>query len=1148
MRAPCLLALVPRHWAALAVLAALLCAPHPPAGAQSLFGALSGTVTDTQGGVLPGASVTLTDQASRTSQTTVTNDQGVFVFAAVQAAIYTVKVEMQGFNSWEATDIVMRLGERRQVTGITLTVGNLSESVSVVSRPEIAPLESGEKSARLTSEQIQNVPMVGRSTAELLKLLPGMTPISGGTSNAPGFNGEIIGINGNGEGGKQSAVGNFSGNGTRADALDIVVDGAHAADPGCNCATSVNPNPDMVGEFKVLQSNYGAEHAKGPVTIDVVSKAGGRDFHGMGYYYLRDYRLNSNDWFLNSISKIDGPENKPKNQFGYPGFNIGGPLLIPGTDFNKNRDKVFFFTGYEYYRQRLDTGSLRSYVPTEAQRAGDFSNTGAYSGLGNAFVSTVPTNLVNGRVPSSLIDPNGQRLLGLFPLPNVDPAQANGYNYVENVELDQNMHQWLTRVDVNVSENTRIFARYNLQAEEQNFPVGLWWRNPNQVPYPTEVTAPNRSHSSTTSLTHIFGPTLTSESTFAATFIDFPNQFRDPSRVSSSALGYTNPGIYDNGLDQIPSMTAWGNGPTLFNPGGFDPVLFAKKWLISGAQNVTKVTGAHTLKLGAYYEWVNNSQPGNGDSNGRLIPAPWAANTSGNYFADMLTGTLAEYGEQSPNIVRDMAYNIFEAYVQDSWKVTNRLTLEGGIRLSHLGGWYERNGLGMAVFNPATYDASAPASAFPGISWTARDPNIPTSGVEVKSLFLAPRVGFAYDLFGSGRTLLRGGYGIFNFHDAQGPYSGFIDLPYGVTFTNTFNVPLSQVPAVDPNAQPSIGGTILSGDDVQPRTQSWSLTLMQRLPWRMTLEAAYVGSKSDRLLNDGLQNINYVPFGAMLNDPTGNPDLYRPYRQYGDLNVVRHAHYQNYNGLQALLSRQTANFSFTSSYTWSKALGIRGGGQGQVVIPPGDPRLFSYGVLGYDRRHVFNVGYSWLLPDVENNALLNALVGGWQLTGVSTWISGAPLQPLAATGVNFGLAGTDPAGNAISNQSITGSPQIAAMPLITCDPRDGLSGDQIINPNCFALPTPGQNGTYIFPDLRGPGYINHDFAVFKNFSLGGVRKFQFRASLTNMFNHPQRALDDNNNLKLQYTNGVLTNPSFGVLPRNNKYGRRIVQLAFKFYF
>ena len=293
--------------------------------AQSLFGTLSGTVLDEQGGALPGADVTLTNQTSQAVQRTTSNAEGVFVFAAVPAGTYSVKIELQSFNSWEATDIAMRLGERRSLGHVKLKLGSLTETVSVTARPDIAPIDSGEKSARLTSEQIQNVPMVGRSTAELLKLLPGMTPISGGTSNSPGFNGEIIGINGNGDGGKQSAVGNFSGNGTRADALDIVIDGAHASDPGCNCATSVNPNPDMVGEFKVLQSNYAAEHAKGPITIDAVSKAGGREFHGIGLRVHARLPAELERVAAEQVQHEPGPENKPKNQFTYPGFNIGGP-------------------------------------------------------------------------------------------------------------------------------------------------------------------------------------------------------------------------------------------------------------------------------------------------------------------------------------------------------------------------------------------------------------------------------------------------------------------------------------------------------------------------------------------------------------------------------------------------------------------------------------------------------------------------------------------------------------------------------------------------------------------------------------------------------------------------------------------------------
>jgi hypothetical protein len=454
----------------------------------------------------------------------------------------------------------------------------------------------------------------------------------------------------------------------------------------------------------------------------------------------------------------------------------------------------------------------------------------------------------------------------------------------------------------------------------------------------------------------------------------------------------------------------------------------------------------------------------------------------------------------------------------------------------------------MAVFDPALYSSAAAGSPFPGVTWTARDSNVPRSGVDVQPLFWAPRVGAAYDLFGTGKTLLRGGFGVFNFHDAQGPYSQFIDLPYGVTFTNAVNVPLSQVSTVDPSSQPGLTGAIFVDDNKQPRTQSWSMTIQQRIPFRMMVEAAYVGSKSDRLLNDGINNANSVPFGAMLSNPGGDPNAYRPLSAYGDLPVTRHTHYQNYNALQTLLSRQGTRFSFTSAYTWSKALGIRGGGQGSTTQPPGDLRDSAYGVLGYDRRHVVNIGYSWLLPDVKKNAVLSAIAGGWQFTGVSTWISGAPLQPLAGTGVNFGLTGTLADGTAISNPVITGSPSIAAMPIITCDPTSGTTGEQIFNPNCFGLPSPGKNGSYIMPDLRGPAYMNHDFGLFKNFVFNDTRKFQFRASLTNVFNHPQRFLDDNANLKLNYENGVMTNADFGVLPTNRKYGRRIVQLAFKLYF
>jgi Carboxypeptidase regulatory-like domain len=433
------------------MLAVLACAGA--AGAQTLTGQLSGTVTDSSGGVLPGATATLVNDLSNDSRTTVTNESGNFVFAAVPPGTYKVSVELAGFQKSEVTGIILRLGESRNITQIQLGVGGLSEQVAVTAITELAPVASGEKSATLSAEQIQNISIVGRSAAELLKILPGMAPIT--TSNgAPGFNGEVIGINGNGEGGKQSALGNYSANGTGSNALDITIDGAHASDPGCNCATSVNPNPDMIQEFKVLQSNFGAENAKGPVTINVVSKAGGRDFRGTAYTYFRNYKLNSNEWFLNKVG-----QDKPQNKFTFPGFNIGGPLIIPGTDFNRNRDKLFFFFGYEYYKQDLDTGTLRSWVPTEAMRNGDFRDAAYLASLSGSGVKAQPFGTSGGMVPGDQIDRNGQILLNLLPLPNIDPAVANGYNYVQNVPLSQNNHQALGRVDVSISDNTKLFFR-----------------------------------------------------------------------------------------------------------------------------------------------------------------------------------------------------------------------------------------------------------------------------------------------------------------------------------------------------------------------------------------------------------------------------------------------------------------------------------------------------------------------------------------------------------------------------------------------------------------------------------------------------------------------------------------------------------------
>ena len=1120
--------------------------------AQTVSGSLSGSIVDQTGALLPGADVTLTNDASKDVRRTITNSEGLFTFAAVPPGVYNLRVELPGFKPTEMPGVQIRVGDSRSVGQIQLTVGGQTEQVVVTAGGDLVPLSSGEKSATLTSDQIENIPIVGRSVTELLKILPGLTPATVGAQNRPGYTGEVVGINGNGEaqgGGSnnQSAIGNYAGNGSRVTSLDLTIDGAPAMDPGCNCGTSVNPNGEMTQEFKVLQSNFGAEHAKGPVTMSVLSKSGARDFHGTLYTYLRNYRLNSNEWFANKVG-----QEKIKNEFLYPGFNVGGPLLVPGTEFNKSRDKVFFFLGYEYFKQRLDTGFVKSWVPTAAMRNGDFRGTAAL-GLSGDDVNHAPEGFPDDVIPAGEIDPSGKALLNLYPLPNADPAVTGGYNYFDNLLVDQNGHQLLSRVDVNVSADTKLFLRYNWQRENQPFAIGLWWRNgENQVPYPSRISGKNRSDSTTVSLTHVFAPTLTNETILAITYIDFPNSFDDPTKISRSALGYQHQGVFGDSPHQIPSLMSdgWsGTGPLFFNPGGFDPVLYATPWQITAQNNVTKVAGAHTLKAGFYFEHTTNAQPGSGNSNGAIVNSAAGVNTTGNTFADILLGKVEHYEEQSKNALHDLGFNKYEGFVQDSWKIRSRLTVDLGVRLSYDGYWYDRQGNGIVAFDFSKYDPAAPASAFPGVVYHKIDPNVPLSGVEGTPFYVSPRVGFAWDTKGTGSTVLRGGFGVFRYHDTLQPYDGMLDLGTGVRSFSCDAPDCLTLAELEGLSEGDIvfgGSAIDIRDKEQPVTYSWSATVNQRLPWSVNLEASYVGNKSTNQVNAGAANYNAVPFGG------GE----RPLPQYGDFNIFRHSSYQNYHALQTLFSRQRGRFNFTFAYTFSKALGILTGGlvtQGNVAVSEYqfDQRRTIYGVLGTDRTHVATLSYSWLLPDVEGGALRKAVLGGWQIAGISTYISGGPLQQIDGSSSNFGLHGTLADGTEISPENINGSPDIPVQPLLTCDPRKGVHDGYLLNPSCFAPPAVGQLGNFMFPYMKGQAYYNHDLSVFKNFALGdGNKKLQFRMSAYNFLNHPIAYPDPATNLSLTFTDGKLDDPNgdFGRLPKDNKYGRRIVQLALRYMF
>ncbi len=1121
---------------------------------QQITGSISGVVMDSSRAAIPAASVTMTNESSGDVRRSETNTEGFFNISSVFPGSYTVRIEAPGFNTYEARNIQFTAGDRRTLGQVVLDVATAAEEVTVSAVvSELTPVESGEKAVVLTTKQFENVSVVGRSAAEYLKILPGIAPV-GGLENRPGFNGENIGINGNGDGGKQSMLGNVSANGTREDALDITADGSHVSDPGCNCATPVNPNPEMISEFKVQQSNFSAEYAKGPVVVNSITKSGGQDFHGSTYLYARHHTLNSNDALFNK----NGQE-KPKNKYFFPGGNIGGPVLLPGTNFNRNRDKMFFFAGYEYFRQTIDTGLLRSVVPTQAMRNGDFSDTAYMSNLLSNTNGGISGTYAGGIIPQSEIDPGMAALLNNVPLDNRDPATSQGFNWIDALVVDQNMHQFSTRIDYSFSDFTKLFIRYNLQREVQNFPIQLWWRNAGAVPMPTPILGRNASDSISMNFTKVLSPTLTNETVFGYTFVDFPNQYEDDSIMMKDTQGYPYQGIDGfRGDPKIPGMLTWAAPAAgMWLPGGMDPVLFATKHLVTLTNNTTKVTGTHTLKFGGYWGFIVNKQPGNNPSAGLIQTSPWHGLSTGNMLADMVSGRISNWDQDGLAVVRDMGWSEWAGFVQDAWKVKPNLTLEFGARFQHLQPWTARNEFGIATWVESHYDANrnAPAGDLPGVQWHSINPDVSKAGWDRKAIHFAPRVGFAWDMFSSGKTVFRGGFGVFHYHDDQ-LSAGAMDLPAGLRAVRIGGgMMLSDVDNIQNDGTLSFGGeTVDSADNRMPSTYSWNLTVSQRLSRSILWETSYVGNQSWGLTyRGGLRDINQVPVGAMINDPEADANNFRPRPQYNALNMDRHQAYTKYNALQTTLTKQTGMVNFTFAYTWSKAMGI-------VDRPLNSlDRDANYGPLAFDRTHILAGSYVLNVPDLVDaggNGFAKGVANGWQISGIVQWNSGVLLQQTEDGMRNFNMTATVNGEN-INSAAVTGTDAIQLMPIVTCDPREGLGDGQYINGACFGTPIPGQNGqlgangSLIMPYLSGPAFFNWDMSLFKNFKVGESKNFQFRASFFNWMNHPVRSFiggDSNLRLDLQNNNGTteLINQRFGFA--DNTVGKRIISLGIKFQF
>jgi len=1175
-------------------------------------GAISGTVTDQSAAVVQAAKVTLTNVDSAISRDTTTNEVGRFTFAGVPPGTYTVKVAKQNFKTWQRTDFVLNANDTREVSNIQLEIGSSDQTVSVeATTTQVDLVSNGERSSVLSAREINNLTLVSRNVTELLKILPSVTSVAQ-TGNGLGFDFSTSSSTG-------SAIGvGLSTNGApyRGGSM-LLLDGANIIDPGCNCWSTAVVNPDMTQEVKVQTSNFGADQPNGPVVFSAVSKSGTAGYHGSAYMTTRNSIFNANTW-----ANDKNGFKKPDAAFYYPGGNFGGP--VPFT-----KGKLLFWVGYEYYWQHLPSANpLTAWVPTDSMRAGNFdptANDNAAACADSGGFTTDATNFCNNlsgtvlpngtALPpgttdiSAYIDPNMKNLMtAYFPKANADPA--NGYNWYLPITSQQNGYLYRTRVDYNISDNTKLFVSFQYGSNSSFQPAHIWWNPSYSVTFPGGgITNPTSTKTLSANFLHVFNPTLTNETILTWNKSNSPYTPNKLSAAYRTTIGWTDPTVFGGGTNDLMAPSIYSAGARTF-PEMSQGDIFQHngqfglmKTAPSVQDNVTKVYRNHTLKAGFFYNMIGNYQVNFVRPNGILsfasldVIGQGTKNVENGTFygsqnptANFLMGVGTNYQEDSETDVFDMAYRNYSFYGMDDWKVSRRLTVNVGFRFDHVGRWYERTGTGMAVWFPNLYnDDLASNRKNPGVRYHGIDSGIPLSGTQARLLNVSPRFGFALDLFGNGKTVVRGGWGAYRWNDQYNDYSGDLSTAQGLTTYNLnggTSMLLSQLgPTLLNFGSTSGSGSIYAtdgNDHKVPVTYSYNFTISRQLPLRSLLEVAYVGNQSSALLMGGQSgaagiggadfiNINKIKLGGLFGpDPvtgaarpaglsyedTGTHgnwsyDHYFPYYAGYKTNAIaigEHVGYSNYNGLQFAWVKQGGRLTFNLNYTWSKSLGIVNSTVDAFTVHG------NYGILNIDRPHVINTSYSYELGRMyksNGNRVLAGAMNGWVISGTTSWQSGGNIQAMFSQ--NLGMTLEDSTGATLSTKTYYGTEVGEILPIHTCDPS-GNSGRSYINLKCLTAPAIGAYGDRQLPYLSGPSYFNQDLAIHKNFSITERQRVEFRISAFNLFNHPLWGFTGNGQVNLAFIqNADLTwspNPS---LPAtwgqvDTKNVNRLIELGVKYTF
>ena len=1242
-----------------------------PLQAQVVTATLSGTVEDSMGAVIPGATVQLKNNKNGFVRKATTDGSGLFAFVAVDFGDYTLTVKATGFEKIEQKGIHLDPGDVRTLSAVKMKPGSGNVTVHVTTRR--SSLDTGERSDLITAGDLEHLTTIGRDVTELLKILPGSAIATGNgaigqnsaASNTTYDPGQVTVGGGSGS---------YSMSGAPTNGVSVRSDGVNLDDPGSYNATTQNVNMEATAEVKVQQSNFGADVANGPVVINAVGKTGGSDYHGSVYVSGRAYLMNSTD----ALAKVTGAGKIP-DRYIYPGVTFSGPVKIPGTDFNHQKKLVFFLQGEDYIQRNVyaynspGSGIVHALVPTPAMRKGDFSPTqiAAYLPPGVAVcdnsciqanetiqyanINTVPTSDINGNPAnctsdsssclSQTLDAGAMALINaLMPEPNTPGGltTAGGYNYVSNALVNNDMWQAHGRLDYANSDRNKFYGIYTVERGVTSVPQADYYigsGNSGAAVAPNGGSAEKtNSESGSFNWTRVFSNTITNEAYADLAYLNQTFYAKSQSGLESSTIGYPYLNAYNNGSKQFPTLVDYGYDglPLALIPDYSFGGIYAHKYTPGFGDNLTKVWGKHEIKIGVNVERPQNNEfqansggvPSNGGIENYYVSPTFTLPVSpgsssqitlhnscynpnqycgtGNNLANFIQGELFQYNQANFPAKVDTYWWSTAFYGSDDWKVLPNLTLTIGLRVEHQGEWQDAHHVGIPIFKPSLYSGTPTAAdPLPGFTWHAMDKSVPISGTTDTMFFLDPRAGFSWDIRGNGKTILSGGYGWYRYHDnwndvvnavaiSEGQRTLALLNPIGVDQGLTLNYIGTLALPTNSNLG-ALGTTGLNAldptDHKQPITQTYSLTLSRQL-WNSTFAVGYVGNNSNSILNDGsnesisLDNVNAIkPGGLFTPDPNPNSTFYqttytpeeltgmgetpsstlpsindwRPYPIYGSLQLEAHTLFANYNGLQVTWNKTMGWFTFNANYTWSKALGVRGGFNNGI---PGDTFNVwnDYGPLSSDRSNIFNLSYYVNLGShVHGNRILGALANQWAISGYTMYQSGPNIQATDfATNVAMSGSLTDTALNqyvSVTNQDFLGTPDVSLQPLVTCNPAAHFHSHLYVNGSCFQLPQiGGANGPLLFPYMHGPAYFDSDLTLIKDVALGGPKSFELRAAAFNFLNHPnvtfsnldptEEALDFINGKNLNSSQAVQVDTNFGTT--DYKVGRRIVEIALKF--